>query len=926
MSNVVVQRAVRRALWAAVAVASVSAAAEPEMEEVIVTGSRITRTDTEANSPITIVSEEFFDQKGTVNVEEVLNQLPQVVPGLGSQVNNGGDGTATVDLRGLGPTRTLVLINGRRFVPATNTGRTDLNAIPAQLVERVDVVTGGASAVYGSDALAGVVNFILKDDYEGVEVGARYGETERNDGRQKDIYVLLGGNFAEGRGNATIAVTGYEREALFQSAREFASIDMQGFGSLTGITGAIDNVALNPFGAFAGSPAGSTYAFNSNRTIRRFNNNLPELNGGVGDRYNFSPTNYLVTPQKRYTLNGFARYDVTDSVTAYMETYYISSRSAINLAPTPATGLVLPLSNPLLGADVLALAATRVDNPATAIDERTAPLLFRRRMVEFGPRFNDQNFNTSQVIAGVKGDVHLGDWKYDVYYSFGRTENTAGVRGDISRSKLNASLAGCPAGAGTIPGCRIVDFFGPGKISAQDVEFLRISSALDSFKFDRSLVQANLVGSLATLPAGSLDAAIGVEYRKDASAFVPSDAAMRGDFSGFNSVQPVNGGFEVKEMYAEVRIPFVSNVAGIDYFGAGLKGRVSDYTTVGKLNTYSGDLEYRPIEQLKFRGSYSKSWRAPSVFELFEAGDQSFPSATDPCALIRPNGLPQTVSPSTQTRCIFSGLPAGTISAQANSQVEARLFGNPTLEEEQGTSYTAGIVWTPDFGFDFSTTLDYYDIRVEGYVGRAFGGAATQIAACFSNTSITTLAQYNADAACSRISRTAAGELVISQPYVNASELATSGYDLAVNIGFPLPGGSKMTLRYDLGYLTSFTFDGDEYVEQTSSNFGTLPKLRGNLRAVFDWHSFQTSINWNHLASVEERPGDGGDTVIPSWDYFDLGLRYRFGEKYTIGMTVTNVLDKGAPLILTGYTNTNTDNASFDLLGRRFAVSASAKF
>src|SRR5688572_3030417 len=219
------RRAARATIAAAVAVAVTATSAAhaqdqdqstSEIETVVVTGSRIARPDLQSNSPISIITEEFFQQKGSVNVEEVLNQLPQVVPGLTAQVNNGGDGTATVDLRGLGPTRTLVLINGRRFVPATNTGRTDLNAIPANLIERIDVVTGGASAVYGSDALSGVVNFVLKDDYEGAEVGSRFGQSERGDGNTFDVHALLGGNFGEERGNATLAMPYYKRDPVFQ--------------------------------------------------------------------------------------------------------------------------------------------------------------------------------------------------------------------------------------------------------------------------------------------------------------------------------------------------------------------------------------------------------------------------------------------------------------------------------------------------------------------------------------------------------------------------------------------------------------------------------------------------------------------------------------------------------------------------------------
>lgn len=894
-----------------------------KLETVVVTGSRIARTELDSRSPLTVVSEDFFKQKGTVNVEEVLNQLPQVVPGLGAQVNNGGDGTATVDLRGIGPTRTLVLINGRRFVPATNTGRTDLNAIPAQLIKRIDVVTGGASAVYGSDALAGVVNFVLKDDFSGVEVGGRYGLSAQSDAQTADFYAMAGGNFADDRGNATLAATWFDRADLFQDARAFSAIDKQGAGSATGIAGRIDNSPLNPFGAFAGNPASLNYAFNTDRTIRPFINALPEENGGVGDRYNFSPINYLVTPQTRYTLNGFTHYNITDSTQAYGELYYISNRSKANLAPTPATNLILPLNNPLLPQQVRNLAATRTVDP-------TAPLIFRRRMLEFGPRLSDQNFRTSQIVIGLRGDL-TPRWKWDGYYSFGRTDSTVSIYGDISKERLNASLAGCPVGAGTIPGCRVVDFFGPGKLSAADATFLQIAVAPDSFLFDRHLLQANLSGSIVDLPAGPLGAAVGAEYRKDASNFIPSDSKQRGDFTGFNAQLPIKGDFDVKEVYGELNLPLVSGKPGVEFLGVGAALRYSDYSSVGGLVSFKGDMEYQPVQSLKFRSSYAKANRAPSVFELYQAGDQNSPTVSDPCALRLANGRAQVVPPAVQAICRLQGIAAGSYAAQTNTQVNSSRVGNSHLAEEKSTTLTFGLVWEPTFVEHLSATVDYYDIKIDGYIGRAYSGENSQVQACFAS-GVTTLAAYNADPACSLISRNASGELDIISPLVNASKLTTKGIDFAVNYGFALERlglsetAGKITLRVDATHLADWTFDGNDFSGQTSTDNGTLPHWRGNVRAVYDRGPLQASINWNYIGTVDERPGDGGDTVVPGWSYVDLSAKYLFAEKYTVALGVTNVFDKGAPLIITGFTNTNTDNTTYDLIGRRYSLSFAAKF
>lgn len=897
------------------------------VEEVVVTGSRIRRTDLESASPISIVSEEFFKQKGTVNVEEVLNLLPQVVPGLTAQVNNGGDGTATVDLRGVGPQRTLVLLNGRRFVPATNRGRADLNAIPANLIKRVEVVTGGASAVYGSDALAGVVNFILKDDFSGVEVGTRFGQSQEGDARSKDIYALFGGNFADDKGNAVLSASYYDREDVFQDAREFSIIDKQGNGSATGVAGRLDNSPFNPFGAFGTAPANSNFAFNPDGSVRRFDNSLPETNNGVGDRYNFAPVNYLITPQTRRTLDAMLRYDVAENTRVYAEMYYIQNRQDLNLAPTPATNLVLPVTNPLLSASARALLATRVFNPASPLPTGpNAPAIFRRRMVEFGPRLQNASFDVSQIVVGAKGDIGES-WNWDGYYSYGRTDSNVAIEGDISTARLNASLAGCPTGSPA--GCRVVDFFGPGKISAADVAYLRINSAVDTLSFERQLANVSASGPLMQLPAGDFSAAIGAEYREDSSAFNPSESSQIGDLSGFNGQKPIKGGFDVKELYAELSLPILRDAPGAAFLGVDFAARFSDYSSVGGLTTYKGSLEWKPIEQLKFRSTYAKASRAPSVFELFQAGDSNAPTVTDPCALIRPTGAAQVVTPATAVICRLSGLPgAGTIPVQANTQATSNRIGDPNLRQEDGKTLTLGLVWQPPFVRNFSATFDYYDIKVSNYVARLSGGEQGQVTACFTS-GVTTAAEYAANPNCANISRQSNGDLFLLSPLVNASQLETRGYDVALNYAYDWAGVGMFTFRMDASSIKVYDLDGADYAGQTSTDFGTLPKLKSNLRVVYDRGPAQVSINWSRVGSVDTRPGDasdGNDVTIPAWSYIDLGARYRFKDAYEVSLGVTNVTDKLPPLILTGFTNTNTDNSTYDSIGRRYVLSVNAKF
>ncbi|MEO7385481.1 MAG: TonB-dependent receptor plug domain-containing protein, partial [Gammaproteobacteria bacterium] len=340
------------AIAIAALVSSAGYAAEAE-EEIVVTGSRITNRDYDSISPIATVSSEVIQATGRTNIEQVLNTLPQVVPGLSATSNNPADGTATVDLRGIGPTRTLVLINGRRVNPSTNEGVVDLNNIPTRLVERVEVVTGGASAVYGSDALAGVVNFILKDDYEGIELGYQTGISDESDGYENQVDLLLGGNFADGRGNATLFGSWYQRDDISQADRSYTAVDLQG-GSGTGVAGKLDNVPLNPFSDQDAVDAGG-YAFNADGSARLFVNNLTELDGQPGDRYNFAPANLLLTPQTRVQIGALGKFDINDQVEAYTELNFTDSRNATQLAPTPATNILIDRDSPFLQPDVQAI-------------------------------------------------------------------------------------------------------------------------------------------------------------------------------------------------------------------------------------------------------------------------------------------------------------------------------------------------------------------------------------------------------------------------------------------------------------------------------------------------------------------------------------------------------------------------------------------
>ncbi len=884
--------------------------------EIVVTGSRIARPDLTSNSPIAIVSGEAFKEQGAINVESVVNLLPQVTPSLNGTVNNGGDGTVTVDLRGLGARRTLVLANGRRLVPSTNRGVVDLNIIPPLLIERVDVVTGGASATYGSDGLGGVVNFILKKNFEGFQASGQIGTTGRGDSSTYTYGGIVGANISDGRGNVTAAISYTDRKPSFQSQRSFLRID-QNRGSATGIAGRLDNAPLNPFAS------GVSQAFNANGSVRPFIDQLPETNAGVGDRYNFAPLNYVQTPQKRTTINLLGHYDVTEKIEFFFDAFYVNSRVDLQLAETPATNILVSPNSPLLSASAIALAATR-PNPL-------APLVFRRRMTEVGPRQQNFKFNDYQATVGLRGDL-TDKINYEVYYTYGRVESSQNIRNDVSRQRLTAGLNGCPVGSPT--GCVPVNAFGPGNISPAAANFIRITSATDLFTFNRKNLVGSVSGELFDLGAGPIGFAIGGEYRKDSSSFTPSDPSQRGDITGFNASAPISGGFDVSEAFAELRVPLLADKPFVENLTLDLAGRYSDYSTVGSNYTYRIGGEYTPIKGIRFRGLYSRATRAPSVFELFQAGDQNFPTVVDPCARIRANGT-MVAAPSAAVSqvCILSGAPdpRTVIVAQTNSQVEARDIGNPNLREEKSDTYTAGVVLTPIR--NLSLSLDYFDIKVKGYVARAFGGSQGLVSACF-NSGVTTAAQFSANPACRFVARDLGGNLFLQSPQTNASKLITRGFDFGAQYDFGLNFAglkdSKLSLRTDVTYLMDYKFDGQEFAGFASGDFGTLPHLKANTRVTYSGGPISTTLNWRFVGRSRDTMGDitdpTGFTRIKAQSYFDLSATFRANKNFEFSLGVLNLLDNDPPSVNAGFTNTNTDETLYDVLGRRFFAGATIKF
>jgi len=766
-----ITRAVRRALVlgavaagaGAPALAQEPAKAEPAIETVTITGSRIPQPQLESVSPVTSIGAEAIRQTGVTRVEDLLNTLPQVAGQYGAGVSNGATGEATVSLRGLGANRTLVLVNGRRLMPGdpTQNGNAapDLNQIPAGLVERVDLLTGGASAVYGADAVAGVVNFVINDHFQGVRFEGNYNFYQHDnrdkssqaantlagftapkgnttDGYARDFGVIAGSNFADGRGNAT-AYAGYRRvAAVLQSRRDYSNC------SLTSTT----STANGALGC-----GGSTTSF-----VARFNvvgHGTQHLNPATGDiapgsppLYNFAPLNYFQRPDERYTAGAFVHYDVNDHARVYSEFMFMDDRSIAQIAPSgafPGTGpgataTGIPNGTWVVNCDNPYLTAAEVTSwcGGNATPNTFVQIALRRRNVEGGPRFDDLGHTSYRAVFGVKGDI-TDAWTYDTYALWGTTRYSEQYNNDVSKQRMGFALQAVTNGAGQIvcranavggvigaPGCvpwNIFSFVGGG-VSQGAVQYISIPGESKGATTER-IVDGAITGDLGKmgvkLPTAhdGLGVSFGAEYRSEAQELDPDITFQSNDLAGQGSpTLPTIGSLHVAELFMEARLPLLEDLPFAKSLTLETGYRYSDYNlSFGSTNTYKLGLQWAPVSDLRLRGMYQRAVRAPNLQELFLQPRVQLDGTQDPCASSGPGVVPAA----TQAQCALTGVTAAEYSnIQRNpaGQYNGLAGGNVNLAPEKADTYTVGLVLTPKFLPDFNMTLDYYNITVKNLI------------------------------------------------------------------------------------------------------------------------------------------------------------------------------------------------------------------
>jgi iron complex outermembrane recepter protein len=950
------------------------AVADPdEGAAIVVTGSRIARPDLESTSPVAFVGAEEFELQQATNVEEVLNDMPQVIPATTGTSNNPGGGVATVDLRGLGTQRTLVLVDGRRYIYYSDAQVVDLNTIPAALIERVDVVTGGASAVYGSDAIAGVVNFITKSDFSGIELNTSYDISEDGDGSRWNVDGTIGANFDDNRGNVVLHAGYFEREAVFAGARPETTLSLTDAGAaglFAGGSSSIPSFRLTIPGLSQAFGLGTNVAtrFDQNGNVIRY-----VSSGTPNDLYNTSPTNYLQVPQKRFLGYSKASYEISENFRPYIEAAFVNSRVTTQLAATPignttpfrdgslGGNLFISTNSPFLGAGTrAALQALDTDG-----DGLVAPTAFGRRFLETGGRTQADDRSAYRILAGMEGNI-TGNWDYDAFYSYARTKNSQVQGGNIQLSALIAglqtafqnpttgaiSITPIPglAGGGTLVcrdasarsnGCVPINVFGEGNISQAAVDYISIQ-AQNQEEAETQVVSGVITNSnLFDFGAGGVGIALGVEHRREFAEYIPDTFLSSGDVGGFNAGDPTRGGYSLTEFFGEVNIPLLAGVPFIERLELNGAARYSKYSNaVGDVFTWAAGAQWEPVSGLTFRGNYQKAIRGPNVNELFGGQTVSFDGAIDPCSA--EGGFVESL----RAACIANGVPAAVVGTNSylsgSTSYPALQGGNPNLQEEEAKTWTLGAAFVPSFFEQLSLTVDYYNIEIDNAIGTV--GAQNIVDACL---------RFNNDAYCDLIERSPTGEF---QRFVdlnfNAAALKTEGVDIGARLNVPLGFGfseardSRLSLDFKGSYLLKLDYTpvvGLPIFNECAGRFGRTcsdtvafgptPKWRHSLRSTYRDGPGFLSLLWRHIGSSRDDDDNKVYSVerLEAKNYFDLTAGYEVNDNLSFAVGVDNLFNEKFQPIAGPQTGgngqqSNTYPATYDALFRYYTVSAKLRF
>jgi outer membrane receptor protein involved in Fe transport len=972
------------------------AAAEPEapaaIQEVIVTGSRIpVSADLTATSPLSVVSRDEIKQQGRTDITDLMNQMPQAFINSGTDLGNNSNplgaagGIATVDLRGLGPQRTLVLVDGKRLGngdPNTLNPNpaADLDQIPAAMVERIDVVTGGASAVYGSDAMAGVVNFIMRKNFQGVEIDGQYGFNQHSNsntfmqgveraggidpptgsttnGYRRDMSIIAGMNSPDGDGNITGYFVYHHQDPTTGSLYDFADcLYVQGACANSGNS--------NRF-----TIGGNAYSVVGNQWLT-----YPQPGSVPPPKFNSSAYEFQQREDDRYQGGFLSHIDINKYFKPYLDFSFMDDRTTAKVAPsglfeggnpyTADNNYLVNCGNPFLSAQQLGIVQSTGACGAGSLPTDTFSINIGRRNVEGGGRSSLFDHTNYRIVGGANGDI-IDGVTYDAYAQYYYTTlysangNFLSIAGAANALLVGGTAANpvCLSGGSCVPW----NIFNQGGVTQAAVTSLYepgTSYGTDTEKIQHVDITADLGTYGIKMPTANdgLAVNLGYEHRFEGLSYAPDQAELSGDLSGFSGAAPaISAGYAVNEGFLETRLPIAQNMPYIKDLDLDGGYRWSHYnTSAGTTNTYKLELQYAPVEDVRFRGSFDRAVRAPNLIELYNPqayGQQSF-VGTDPCVPATAGADPTA----TLAQCENTGMTAAQYNAKdvgiqcTGNQCGQVTGGNLHLKPEVAVTWSLGASFTPTFLPNFSATIDYFHIAITNEIGTIPGNVI------FNNCLNTGNPAY-----CSQIVRnpitgalhgaTVAGGGYILQTNINAGATLVSGIDLGANYRYPIDRWGTLVASLNGTWqqhnqLTPYpgapTYDCAGLFGANCNN-GVNPKWRHTMRVSWQtpwlvdisalWRYIGSSTFDNNssnpiLAGSEEGGPDPADNKLKAYNYLDLTLTGHPLNNLDVRVGVTNVFDKDPPLLSSEIVNGQQNNSflAYDAIGRQVFVAFTAKF
>ena len=914
------------------------------MEEVIVTGSRVRRVDAESASPIITIDQAAIEKTGVQSAGDLLQRLPTVSgAATNPAVNNGGGfGEANVELRGLDAKRTLVLLNGRRLGLVGASDATDINLIPVNLIERVDVLKEGAGAIYGSDAIAGVVNFITRKDVDGAELTASYGETGEGDGKTQNVNLLWGtsgDNFhfsINGNYNKTEAVSAGDR-AFSEFATYLYSGSVQQGGS--------SRIPTGRFYFPAGTPGLPTGCTSVTRTEGAAGDSLDDYRcyAGLSDAYNYQPLNLIMTPQERGSI--FANYDyqINDAMQLYAEVLYSRTSSGFQIAPLPFDAL----------ADDVVISGQSYYNPFDYDfgGATTGNPNLTVRMEALGNRFSSTSSDSKVAKLGLRGGLFGSEWNYDFMVGYSRLDQTASVSGYLYQPALAGAFGpsfdsgggviqcGTPTNPIPLGQCTPVNIFNlqdPGQVNALKT----ISSGYDTDRVYTSKQASFAVdGKMFAMPAGDALASVQFDYTKlhgdfnvDFLITATPPLYLNCYLAQETCTGPNSGGYDVKEVSAELFFPLVKDVTGVQALNLTIGSRFSDYSLFDSTTNSTVKLEYRPIEDIMLSGTYAEVFRAPTILDLYAAPANNSSTFTDPCV-----GLTQgrvDANPNLALACV--GVPRDGSFEQPNGQVTGLLLANDQLDPETGNVTTFGITWQPSFLHNnFSIRVDYWNYEIDDVI--------TQLD---TNFSINQCVATGDPAFCDLVTRftdpnNAGIVYLFRQPTINLGKLETDGIDVGARYQLRDTAAGSWNFQIDWTHINKY----DNLPSENSAivhvagtydrQFGNYAENRATASIGWSMDKFDAQIGLRFIDDLvlllpsggTLPPEDNPPLPIDSFLYLDLYFGYNINDNIKVSLSGTNLSDEQPPMMYqNNVTNANTDVNTYDTLGRRYSISATYKF